>query len=68
MLPAKHNLMTCARAFMVCQAIADVDVLVIELLVHLRDLIKNDDIKKLDPKEPHLVDLQQLTTENRIKS
>ena len=53
---------------MVCQAIADVDVLVIELLVHFRDFIKNYDIKKLDPKEPHLVDLQQLTTENRIKS
>ena len=43
-------------------------VLVIELLFHLHDFTKNDDIKKLDPKQPHLFNLQQLTTENRIKS
>ena len=29
---------------------------------------KNDDIKNLDPKKSHLVNLQQLTTENRIES
>ena len=35
---------------MVCQAIVDMHVFVTELLFHLLDFTKNDDIKKLDPK------------------
>ena len=37
-------------AFKVCQAIVDMHKFVTELLFHLLDFTKTDDIKKLDPK------------------
>ena len=70
MLPARHKLMT----YQVWKLLEFVRRLLIctcwwlDFSIHLHNFTKNGDITKLDPKLLHLANLQQLTTENRIKS